>query len=168
MTNFLSYARGPHQGGESKFGKERVVSIRWTSVLSADRMRPLRHSDLTMSMSTGLWDRATTRHHRHHPPPQFRGLRMECSESFYSVRIRPRQRLSSLSMISANPATIRFACLSGDSRTFGKRLFRISHDGHDMMDRFRFARHRLGAPDNYLKRAAARIFNRMSWDRRCP
>jgi len=52
--------------GRKQVRKERVVSIRWTSVLSADRMRPLRHSDLTMSMSTWLWDRATNATTHHH------------------------------------------------------------------------------------------------------
>jgi len=46
MTNFLSHARGPHVWAESQFVK-RIVRIRWTSGLSADRIRPVRCVELT-------------------------------------------------------------------------------------------------------------------------
>jgi hypothetical protein len=92
----------------------------------------------------------------HHTPPQnttttqCRDLRTECSEMVDSVRRGPAQRLSSLSMISASPATIRFALRRGDSRKLVYRLFRISTMSMTGWIASSLRVHRLGSPGKLL------------------
>jgi hypothetical protein len=53
MANFLSYAQVRASRAESKFVAQ-FVKTRWTSVLSADRMRPLRYRREYHKLSNNL------------------------------------------------------------------------------------------------------------------